>query len=56
MALSIHETQTIEREFGNLMMLKNNYPKMLITLEGFSGNTYEGIENLSLREFLLRQL
>lgn len=55
-ALSIHETQTIEREFGNLMMLKNNYPKMLITLEGFSGNTYEGIENLSLREFLLRQL
>lgn len=51
-ALTLYEKQTIEREFGNLMKIKDNYPKMVITLDDFQGNTYEGILHQTLREFL----
>jgi predicted AAA+ superfamily ATPase len=52
-ALSIHEKQTLEREFGNLLAIKDNYPKIVITMESFSGNTVEGIEIVQLENFLL---
>jgi predicted AAA+ superfamily ATPase len=52
-ALSLNDEATLEREFGNLQKIKDNYPKKVITLEGFSGNTIEGIESVSLREFLV---
>jgi predicted AAA+ superfamily ATPase len=52
-ALSIHEKQTLEREFGNLLAIKDNYPKIVITMESFSGNTVEGIEIVELENFLL---
>jgi predicted AAA+ superfamily ATPase len=51
-ALTLNEKQTIEREFGNLMKIKDNYPKMVITLDDFPGNTYEGILHQTLRDFL----
>lgn len=52
-ALSINDTSTLERELGNLQQIKDNYPKKLITMESLSGNTMEGIQNQSLREFLV---
>lgn len=52
-ALSINEERTIEREFGNLQLIKDNYPKTVITLDSFHGNTHEGIISKSLREFLI---
>jgi predicted AAA+ superfamily ATPase len=52
-ALGINDEATIAREFGNLKHIKDNYPKKVITLESFSGNTVEGIQNVSLREFLM---
>jgi uncharacterized protein len=52
-ALSLNDDATLEREFGNLKQIKDNYPKKVITLEGFSGNTLEGIQNESLRVFLM---
>lgn len=51
-ALSIHETQTIEREFGNLKKIKDNYPKTVITYDTFKGNTMEGIKCIDLKSFL----
>lgn len=52
-ALMINDTATLERELGNLQQIKDNYPKKVITMESFSGNTMEGIQNESLREFLM---
>lgn len=52
-ALSINDVSTLEREIGNFKFVKDSYPKMLITMESFSGNTIDGIQNQSLREFLL---
>uniref|UniRef100_UPI00404737C7 ATP-binding protein n=1 Tax=Mariniflexile sp. TaxID=1979402 RepID=UPI00404737C7 len=52
-ALSINDTKTMEREFGNLKKINDNFPKMVITLDGFQGNTDEGIISMDLRSFLL---
>lgn len=52
-ALTINDAKTLEREFGNLDSITDNYPKTVITYDAFSGNTYAGIHTLSLEEFLL---
>lgn len=52
-AYLLHEQATIEREFGNLMQIKDNYPKYVVSYEDFPNtNTYKGIQHLSLIEFL----
>lgn len=51
-ALSINEEKTLQREFGNLLLIKDNYPKFVVTMDEFNGNTYEGIICLSLRAFI----
>lgn len=32
---------TAEREFGNLLKIQDNYPKIVLTEDTFSGNSYE---------------
>jgi predicted AAA+ superfamily ATPase len=51
-ALRIVENQTREREFGNLLTIKDNFPKYVITLDDYSGASYEGIQHLPLKQFL----
>lgn len=51
-ALTLLETSTMEREFGNLQKIKDNFPKMVVTLDGFKGNSIDGIQAISLRSFL----
>ncbi|MDO4997343.1 MAG: ATP-binding protein [Neisseria sp.] len=50
--LTINEEKTLEREFGNLLKIKDNYPKYVVTMDEFEANSYEGIHCLSLRAFL----
>jgi predicted AAA+ superfamily ATPase len=52
-ALTLNEAQTIDREFGNLLKIKDNYPKIVVTLDDFKGNTFEGVQHQTLRSFLL---
>lgn len=51
-ALTINDPATLEREFGNLKKIGDNYPKMVITMDSFSGNTHEGIQTTDLGRFL----
>jgi len=51
-ALRITEMKTMEREFGNLKAIKDNYPKYVITLDEYTGVSHEGIRHLPLDEFL----
>ncbi len=51
-ALRISEKQTAEREFGNLLAIKDNYPKYVVTLDDYSGASYEGILHIPLKQFL----
>jgi hypothetical protein len=52
-ALTINDPATMECEFGNLKMITDNYPKLVITMDTFPGNTHEGIKAQDLRTFLL---
>jgi uncharacterized protein len=51
-ALKLTDQQTIDREFGNLLQIQDNYPKYVITLDKFSGNTFQGIKVMHLLDFL----
>lgn len=55
--LQITEKTTLSREFGNLMMINDNYPKYVITLNDLIiGNDYQGIKQMNLLDFLLFEL
>ena len=51
-ALRIDEKKTMEREFGNLLSIKDNFRKYVITMDDFERNSYQGIEHISLMRFL----
>ncbi|MDR3340866.1 MAG: ATP-binding protein [Candidatus Symbiothrix sp.] len=51
-ATTVVEQQTAEREFGNLLKIKDNYPKMVITLDNIEGASYQGIRQIPVRKFL----
>jgi predicted AAA+ superfamily ATPase len=48
----LNEQSTIDREYGNLEKINDNYPKMVISMDEFSGNTRNGIQHINLRDFL----
>ncbi len=41
-----------EREFGNLMHIKDNYPKFVVSLDDYASNNIDGIRHLHLHTFL----
>ena len=53
-ALRLNDEKTIKREFGNLLKIGDNYAKKVITMDTFTGNTYEGIEHVQIRDFLMQ--
>jgi predicted AAA+ superfamily ATPase len=52
-ATTLFQQQTAEREFGNLLNIKDNYPKTVVTLDPIEGATYHGIKQVPIRKFLL---
>ena len=45
--------ETVDREFGNLQMIKDSHPKYVVSLDRMYGDTnIDGIRHLHLREFL----
>lgn len=52
-ALTVADSETAEREFGNLSTIPDNYKKTVVTLHESAPNTMQGISLISLREFLL---
>jgi len=51
-ANELTKEETIEREFGNLLRIKDNYPKIIVTGEYSFENTYAGIQHIYIRDFL----
>ncbi len=52
----LHEQATIDREFGNLERINDNYPKMVVSMDEFTGNTRKGIQHINLRDFLSSEI
>jgi predicted AAA+ superfamily ATPase len=45
-----------DREFGNLLAIPDNFPKLVVSMDELPGRTVKGIMHVSVREFLLRDL
>uniref|UniRef100_A0A832D0M4 ATP-binding protein n=1 Tax=Ignavibacterium album TaxID=591197 RepID=A0A832D0M4_9BACT len=52
---SLAEEQTIKREFGNLQKIDDNYKKIVLSLDKFFPEDYNGIEHQYLLDFLLQK-
>ena len=51
------DENTINREFGNLLKIGDNYRKYVVTMDEYnSGSNYSGIEQVHLKDFLLSKL
>ena len=52
-AYLLSNEKVLNREFGNLQIIKDNYPKYVITMDELPLNTsYKGIKHLNLLKFL----
>jgi predicted AAA+ superfamily ATPase len=51
-AQELSRTDTINREFGNLLKIKDNYPKIVVSADMSFENTYKGVEHIYIRDFL----
>lgn len=41
-----------EREFGNLLKIKDHYPKMVLSMDEYAGNSYQGITHRKIIDFI----
>jgi len=48
----LNEQATVDREFGNLEKINDNYPKIVVSMDEFAGNTRKGIQHRNLKDFL----
>jgi len=42
-----------KREFGNLLAIPDNFPKMVISMDEITGGSYQGIQHLHIEDFLI---
>ena len=55
-AYLLPDEQTVQREFGNLLEIPDNYPKYVVTMDEMQcGGNYQGIKQVHLRDFLLAE-
>lgn len=55
-AYLLPDEQTVDREFGNLLEIPDNYPKYVVTMDEMqNGGNYQGIKQVHLRDFLLAE-
>lgn len=55
-AVELSRSETIEREFGNLLKIKDNYPKIVVSAERSFENSFEGVEHVYIKDFLSSNL
>ena len=48
----LSDQKVIDREFGNLSEIKDNYPKYVISLDEYAPDNIDGIKHVHLRDFL----
>lgn len=52
-AYKLENEQTVQREFGNLLSIDDQFPKFVITMDEFWKDSMEGITHLYITEFLM---
>jgi hypothetical protein len=51
-AYLIATNEVREREFGNLLRIQDNYPKVVLSMDSFVEGTYEGIRHENIIDFI----
>jgi uncharacterized protein len=51
-AFSIPDSKVRQREFGNLLEIKDNFRKLVVSMDEVQIVSYQGIEHMHLRKFL----
>ncbi len=51
-AYKITDETTIQREFGNLLKVRDNYRKIVLSSDEYISGNYEGVEHMHIRDFL----
>lgn len=51
--LSLASEEVKKREYGNLLAIKNNYKKIVITADEYKADSIDGIDTMNIREFLM---
>ena len=49
----IRSEKTAKREYERLLEIRDNYPKYVLTTDGFAGGNYQGIRTMHIADFLL---
>jgi len=52
-AYLLSEEKTIEREFGNLLEINDNYRKIVVSADDFAISDYKGVEHKNILQFLV---
>jgi predicted AAA+ superfamily ATPase len=56
-AYMLTDENTVQREFGNLLKIDDNYRKYVVTMDDYNaGSNYNGIDQMHLKDFLLSSL
>lgn len=48
----LNDQQTIEREFGNLLEIPDNYEKIVLSLDDFVSGDYQGVKHYNLIDYI----
>ncbi len=51
-AYLITDKKVRDREFGNLLEIEDNYPKIVVSMDEMIGENYKGIKQINIRSFL----
>jgi len=54
-AYKLENNQTVEREFGNLLSIDDQYPKYVVTMDEFWKDSIEGVVHMYIADFLLKK-
>lgn len=54
-AYKLENEQTVNREFGNLLAVDDQYPKYVVTMDEFWKDSIEGVKHLYITDFLLTE-
>jgi predicted AAA+ superfamily ATPase len=56
-AYMLTDENIVQREFGNLLKIDDNYRKYVVTMDEYNaGSNYNGIDQLHLKDFLLSEM
>ena len=55
-AYLLEKEDTVKREFGNLLKIDDNHPKMVVSMDKLAGAGYDGVDHVYIREFLSSEI